>query len=444
MQFGFTSGKGTTDAIFVVRQIQEKYPKEKKLYYAFVDLEKAFDRVPREITRWALRKSGVEEWLVTAVMAMYVGAQTAVRTDHGDSDSFEVKVGLHQGSVLSPLLFILVMDVVAREMREGLPWEILYADDLVLMANSEGELRDKVSKWKMTMKAKGLKMNASKTKVMIGGENLKIEESGKWPCGVCGKGVARNSIQCTRCQKWVHKRCSGKKGSLMLERMTFICKTCMKGIHNNDNLKNGGLDIGNGLTLEKVDKFCYLGDMLNADGGVDSAVVARIRQAWKKFREMSSILTNKKVSLKLKGKVYVNCVRSCLVYGGETWAMKAIHEAKLERTEMRMVRWMCGVSLRERKTSKELRARLGIEMIGMVMRRNRLRWFGHVERMTRDDWVKRCTMMEVGGSRPRGRPKMTWTNVIAADMRSLNLTSIDAQDRQKWKRKIRGKTGLPG
>ncbi|CAK9295935.1 unnamed protein product [Gordionus sp. m RMFG-2023] len=78
------------------------------------------------------------------------------------------------------------------------------------------------------------------------------------------------------------------------------------------------------------------------------------------------------------------------------------------------------------------------------MQRNRLRWFGHVERMTRDDWVKKCTMMEVGGSRPRERPKMTWTNVIAADMRSINLTSIDAQDRQKWKRKIRGKTGLPG
>ncbi|CAK9295936.1 unnamed protein product [Gordionus sp. m RMFG-2023] len=116
----------------------------------------------------------------------------------------------------------------------------------------------------------------------------------------------------------------------MLERMTFICRTCMKGIHNNDNLKNGDLDIGNGLTIEKVDKFCYLGDMLNADGGVDSAVVARIRQAWKKFREMSSILTNKKVSLKLKWKVYVSCVRSCLVYGGETWAMKATHEAKLE------------------------------------------------------------------------------------------------------------------
>ena len=71
MQFGFRPGRGTTDAIFIVRQVQERYLEKKKdLWMAFVDLEKAFDRVPREVVWWALRRLGVEEWLVTVIRAM--------------------------------------------------------------------------------------------------------------------------------------------------------------------------------------------------------------------------------------------------------------------------------------------------------------------------------------------------------------------------------------
>ena len=77
-------------------------------------MEKAFDRVPRKVTIWALRKAGVEKWLEKAVMAMYEGAQTVVRTTEGDSKAFNVKVGLHQGSVLSPLLFVIVMEMISR------------------------------------------------------------------------------------------------------------------------------------------------------------------------------------------------------------------------------------------------------------------------------------------------------------------------------------------
>ena len=77
-------------------------------------LEKAFDRVPREVIRWAMRKLGVEEWLVSAVFSMYTGAKTVVRTGYGNSNGFEVKVGMHQGSALSPLLFAIVMEALER------------------------------------------------------------------------------------------------------------------------------------------------------------------------------------------------------------------------------------------------------------------------------------------------------------------------------------------
>ena len=100
-----------------MRQMQEKHQaKKKQLFYAFVDLEKAFDRVPREVVRWLLRMSRVEEWLVNRMV---------VRTDMGDSGDFKVGAGVHQGSVLSPLLFVVIMDVATREAREGLPWELL-------------------------------------------------------------------------------------------------------------------------------------------------------------------------------------------------------------------------------------------------------------------------------------------------------------------------------
>jgi len=76
-----------------------------------MDLEKAFDRVPRE--RWAMHKLGAEEWLVLAVMSMYSGAKTVVRRVHGNSNCFEVKVGTHQGSALSPLQFVIVMEALS-------------------------------------------------------------------------------------------------------------------------------------------------------------------------------------------------------------------------------------------------------------------------------------------------------------------------------------------
>ena len=133
--YGFFPGKSTTVdfiVLFIVRQLQEKFARKKKLYHIFVDLEKAFDRVPREVIAWALRRKGITEGMVEAIMALYVETKSRVRTVAGTSEEFSIEVGVHQGSVLSPLLFIIVMDEATRGSRKGTPWELAYADDLVL------------------------------------------------------------------------------------------------------------------------------------------------------------------------------------------------------------------------------------------------------------------------------------------------------------------------
>jgi hypothetical protein len=97
MLFGFMAGKGTTDAIFIVRQLHEKYlAKKQDLSMAFVDHEKAFDRVPREVVWWALRSLGVYDWLATVIKATYMDPITMVRINGNMSKGINVKVGVHQ------------------------------------------------------------------------------------------------------------------------------------------------------------------------------------------------------------------------------------------------------------------------------------------------------------------------------------------------------------
>ena len=205
-QFGFVPGRGTTDATFVVRQLQKKYlAVNKRLYMAFVDLEKAFDRFPWKVIRWALRKLGVEEWIVQLVQGMYANARSQVRVGEGFSKEFEVKVGVHQGSVLSPLLFIIVLEpeALSSEFRAGVPREDLYADDLVIIADSLEECVRRLLILKEAMEKKGIRVNAGKTKVMICGTGLDLlQSSGEHPCAVY-------SIYCNGCKLWVHKKCSG-------------------------------------------------------------------------------------------------------------------------------------------------------------------------------------------------------------------------------------------
>ena len=110
----------------------------------FVNLEKVFGRIPRRIMQWSLRKKGLSEILMKAVMIVYECSKTKVIVGSEFSEVFSAMIGVQQGSVLSSLLFAIVVDVVTENAREGLMKKVLYTNDLVLMCETIAGLKGKV------------------------------------------------------------------------------------------------------------------------------------------------------------------------------------------------------------------------------------------------------------------------------------------------------------
>ena len=152
-------------------------------------------------------KLGIDKWLVHLVRSMYKDVGSRVRVDDGYSEEYGVRVGVNQNSVLSPLLFIIVLDALSREFRTCCPWELLYADDLMISAGfmSIEELLVKLKTWKSEIKKMDLQVNMGKSKIMVSGLDFDLlKKFGKAPCGVCQKGVGSNAISCGGCLCWIH------------------------------------------------------------------------------------------------------------------------------------------------------------------------------------------------------------------------------------------------
>lgn len=153
--------------------------------------------------------------LVATTTALYEGTKSRVRTLGGVMEEFEIGVGVCQGSGFNPLLYITMMEDAKKAARDGVPWELLYADDLVLTAEGVGDM---FNRWKTGMEQRGIKINTEKTKLMVGGKaaNGRVQ-CGRWPCCSCGRGVGVNSIQFVEC----NQRCSGLRNLRGVQN--FVC-----------------------------------------------------------------------------------------------------------------------------------------------------------------------------------------------------------------------------
>jgi hypothetical protein len=122
------------ETIFLIRQLIERCMDQKKdMYMIFIDLENAYDKVPRNVMSWILQTHKVSSKYITLIKDMYDNVVTSVRISNGDTNDFLINIGLHQGSALISYLFALVMDEVTRDIQCGIPWCILFADDVVLL-----------------------------------------------------------------------------------------------------------------------------------------------------------------------------------------------------------------------------------------------------------------------------------------------------------------------
>ena len=426
-------GKGTTDALFILRRMQEDFRgREKKLFMCFVDLEKAFDRVPRKMMEWALRKKSLPEVLVKAVMSLHKGSRTKVRVGSGLSEEFGVRVGVHQGSVTSPLIFAIVVDAVTEQARKGLLNEILYADNLVLMSENLEDLRERLQRWRGSLESKGLKVNIRKTKMMVSGAEGEIVRSKVDPCGICGKRVMSNAVLCTVCKKWIHAGCAQTKKVSSSFAQQCICRRC----EDIGDRKKEPLEV----LCDEVEtvKGFYVGDRLNASGGCETAVTARVRIGWMKFRECGELLLGRGFFLKMKGMVYRSCVRSAMLFGSETWCLRKNEMITLRRTERAMVRSKCGVKLVDGKNTADLMTMLGLkETLDKMAQANGVRWYGHVVRRDEESFLKKAMMLQVNGQRKRGRPTQTWKRQVEESLKKIGLRMEEATHRARWREGVR-------
>ena len=372
-QFGFMPGRSTMEAIFLVRQLMERYREQKKdLHMVFIDLEKAYDKIPRNVMWWALEKHKVPAKYITLIKDMYDNVVTSVRTSDVDTDDFPIKIGLHQGSALSPYLFALVMDEVTRDIQGDIPWCMLFADDVVLVDDSRTGVNRKLELWRQTLESKGFRLSRTKTEYMM-----------------CG-------FSTTSCEE-----------------------------------EEVSLD---GQVVPRKDTFRYLGSMLQEDGGIDEDVNHRIKAGWMKWRQASGILCDKRVPQKLKGKFYRTAVRPAMLYGAECWPTKRRHVQQLGVAEMRMLRWMCGHTRKDRVRNDDIRDRVGVAPIEEKLVQHRLRWFGHIQRRppeapVHSGWLKRAENVKRG----RGRPNLTWEESVKRDLKDWSITKELAMDRGAWK-----------
>ncbi|MBM6549315.1 reverse transcriptase family protein [Streptococcus dysgalactiae subsp. equisimilis] len=360
-QAGFRAGRGCVDEIFTLRQILEhRHSFQRPTIIVFLDIRAAFDSVDRSALWNCLLRNGVPEKYVSILKALYAHTSGRVRAYGQLSPSFAVSSGVRQGCPISPFLFNFAIDDVLHNAISGLSdggvellpgnrvTDLEYADDIALLGDNPQATQNALDRLAIEVSRYGMCFAPSKCKVLF--------------------------------QDWQEP----------VPALTLA-----------------------GERLEPVDNFSYLGSYITAGGGIGDEIKSRIAKARLAFVNLRHLWRRRDIRLLLKGRVYVATVRSVLLYGCETWPLRVEDVRRLSVFDNRCLRSIARIWWQHHVSNVEVRRRvLGMDSraLSEVISLHRLRWLGHVLRMSAQRLPLRALFALPGHDwkKRRGGQSMTW------------------------------------
>ncbi|KAI3367785.1 hypothetical protein L3Q82_026220 [Scortum barcoo] len=357
-QCGFRPGRGTLDQLYTLHRVLEGlWEFAQPVHMCFVDLEKAFDRVPRGILWGVLREYGVREPLLKGCSVSVLccttgaGAWFACTLPAVSQTCSQCMLDSGRACPLSPVLFIIFMDRISRRSQgpEGVRFgnhrisSLLFADDVVLMASSGQDLQHVLERFAAECEAAGMRISTSKSEAMV------------------------------------------------LDRKRVACP----------------LQVG-GEVLPQVEEFKYLGVLFTSEGKMEREIDRRIGAASAVMRSVyRTVVVKKELSRKAKLSIYRSIYVPTLTYGHELWVMTERTRSRIQAAEMSFLRRVAGRSLRDRVRSSVTREELGVEPLLLHIERSQLRWLGHLFRMPPGRLPREVFQACPTGRRPPGKTQDT-------------------------------------
>ena len=282
---------------------------------------------------------------------------------------------------LKPIPVLTPDGCLTQDVRKDVPGSMMFADDIVLCGDDETDMTGYLETWRKALEARGMRISRPKTQFM----DFNFGQD---------SGQEREPVKIL------------------------------------------------GEELQRVHHLKYLGSSVEETGGMATEITQRVSAAWRNWKRCSW-LCDRRMPVKLKGKVYKTVVRPAMLYGAETCATTRGQEARLEVNEMRMLRWMCGVTRMDKIRNEHIRGTTRVVQASKKITEKRLKWYGHVRRMKEEHIVRRMLDVDIPGKRRRGRPNLRWKDACKRDMTQAGLKEDNVTNRAEWRKKLISYTGDP-